>query len=99
MQRGLFGTAKQRILWKGVAFASGTIAAVAVRRAAAAVWRTSRHEDPPTEPAARDVPWRDALIWSASVAVGAAVARVVAQRTAAAAWNAATGSAPPIADD
>jgi hypothetical protein len=91
-----FDATKQRFLWKGIAFGSGAVAALGVRRAAAALWRTGRHEEPPTEPAGRDVRWRDAMIWAVSVGVGAAVARVVAERTAAAAWNAATGSAPPV---
>jgi hypothetical protein len=99
MKRGPIAASKQQILWKGVAFASGTAAAMGVRQAAAALWRAERHQEPPTQPAARNVRWRDALVWAASVAVGAAVARVIAERTAAAAWNAATGSAPPIAND
>jgi len=91
------GQAKQKFLWKAVALAAGSTATLGVRKAAAALWRIERHEDPPTQPAARDVPWRDALVWAVSVGVGAAVARVVAERGAAAAWNAATGDAPPIA--
>ena len=89
--------AKQKFLWKAVAFAAGSVATVAVRKGAAAVWRAERHEDPPTQAAANGVPWRDALVWAVSVGVGAAVARVVAERGAAAAWNVATGEAPPIA--
>jgi hypothetical protein len=87
----------QQILWRGIAFAAGSLATVGVRKAAAALWRAERHEDPPTQAAASGVPWRDALVWAVSVGVGAAVARVVAERGAAAAWNAATGEAPPIA--
>jgi hypothetical protein len=87
---------RQRLLWRGVAVISGVASAALVRQIAFAVWRTSRHDDPPTHPAARDVSWRDALIWTVSVAVGAAVARVVAERAAAAAWNVAVGSPPPI---
>jgi hypothetical protein len=85
----------QRILWRVTALAAGTASAAAVRALASAAWRTTRHEDPPSDPAARSVPWRDALIWAISVAVGAAVARVVAERGAATAWEAATGSPPP----
>ena len=84
-------------MWRAVAFASGTLAAAGVRRAAVGAWRTTQHEDPPENPVARDVGWRNALIWAMAVAVGAAVARVVAQRGAAAAWEAATGDPPPIA--
>jgi hypothetical protein len=99
MKRDPMSTSKQRLLWKGVALGSGTLAALGVRQGAAALWRAELHEEPPTQPAARDVRLRDALVWAASVAVGAAVARVIAERTAAAAWNAATGSAPPMAED
>ena len=96
----MFSKSKQQhILWQGVASLSGMVAALAVRRSATALWRSGRHEDPPTHPAARGVSWADALIWAASVAVGAAVARVVAERMAALAWTAATGSDPPITDD
>ena len=97
MKRNPSPTPIQRYTWQAVAALSGTAATMAVRRGAAALWRSGRHEDPPTHPAARDVSWRDALIWATSVAVGAAVARVVAERTAATAWKAATGDAPPIA--
>jgi hypothetical protein len=87
----------KRLAWQGVAIASGTLAAAAVRRAAVTTWRTTKHEDPPENPAGRDVSWTDALTWTIAVAVGAAVARVVAQRGAAAAWEKATGDPPPIA--
>ena len=77
---------------------SGTLAAMAVRRVAVMTWRSAQHRDPPENPAARDVGWREALIWTTSVAVGAAVARVVAERGAAAVWERATGDPPPIAE-
>jgi hypothetical protein len=86
-------------MWDVVAFASGAAAAAAFRWGMTAVWRASRHGDPPANPASRGVRWRDALVWSVSLAVGAAVSRVVAQRGAAAAWQAATGARPPGLDD
>jgi len=89
----------QRRLWEMFAFASGAAAAAVCRRGMAALWRVSRHQDPPENPATRGVRWRDALIWSISLGVGAAVSRLVAQRGAAAAWQAATGSQPPGLDD
>jgi Protein of unknown function (DUF4235) len=89
----------QRILWRLTALAAGTAAASAVRAIASLTWRTTRHEEPPANPAARGVKWRDALIWAISVAVGAAVARVVAERGAATAWEAATGAPPPGLDE
>ena len=86
----------KRLAWQGIAAASGTLAAIAVRRAAVTTWRSTKHEDPPENPASGDVGWREALAWATAVAVGAAVARVVAQRGAAAAWERATGDPPPI---
>jgi len=89
----------QRRLWEGFAFVSGAAAAAACRRAMTSLWRVSRHQDPPENPASRGVGWRDALIWSISLGVGAGVSRLVAARGAAAAWQAATGSRPPGLDD
>ena len=84
-------------LWSVVAALSGMVAATAVRRLAVTTWRTTKHEDPPENPVAGDVGWRDALTWAVALGVGAGVARVVAQRGAAAAWEVATGDPPPIA--
>src|SRR5947207_14058401 len=81
----------KRLAWLGGAAASGTLAAIAVRRAAVTTWRSTKHEDPPENPAARDVGWREALAWATAVAVGAAVARVVAQCGAASSCERATG--------
>jgi hypothetical protein len=89
----------ERRLWQLATLAAGAASALAVRRAATTMWRTTRHEDPPQHLAARGVGWGDAMIWAISVAVGAAVARVVAERGAAAAWTAATGSPPPEPED
>jgi hypothetical protein len=86
----------KRLAWQGVAIASGTLAAAAVRRVAVMTWRSTKHEDPPENPIAGDVTWPDALTWTIAVAIGAAVARVIAQRGAAAAWERATGDPPPI---
>jgi hypothetical protein len=89
----------ERRLWELVAFASGAAAAAACRSGMTALWRMRRDHDPPDNPAARGVRWRDALIWSISLGVGASVSRLVAQRGAAAAWQAATGSQPPGLDE
>jgi hypothetical protein len=87
------------LTWKVVAFASGAVAAAAVRRVAVMAWRSGRHEDPPVHPGSGGVRTREALVWAVSVAAGVAVARVVAERAAAAVWSAATGSSPPALDD
>jgi hypothetical protein len=93
------GDAFRYRVWKVTALGAGTGAALLARRTALAVWRTARHEEPPTDPAARGVSWGDAMAWTIAVAIGAAIARVVAQRGAAAAWTAATGNAPPTPPD
>ena len=62
----------KQLAWQGVAAASGTLAAMAVRRAAVTTWRTTKHEDPPENPVARDVSWPDAVTWAIAVAIGAA---------------------------
>ncbi len=85
-----------RRIWQLVATAAGMAAAASVRRLAVTTWRTTKHEDPPENPAARDVGWRDALTWAVAIGVGAGVARVVAQRGVAKAWERATGDPPPI---
>ena len=86
----------KQLAWQGVAIASGTLAAAVVRKVATTTWRTTKHEDPPADPAARDVSWPDALAWTIAVAVGAAVARLVAQRGAAVVWERATGEPVPV---
>jgi hypothetical protein len=89
----------KQLAWQGVAIVSGTLAATAVRRVAVTTWRTTKHEDPPENPVARDVSWPDALVWTIAVAVGAAVARLVAQRGAAVVWERATGEPIPVPAD
>jgi hypothetical protein len=89
----------KRRLWELSALVAGGVAAAACRKAMTALWRVSRHGDPPGNPASRHVRWRDALVWSISLGVGAAVSRLVAERGAAAAWQAAVGSRPPGLDE
>jgi hypothetical protein len=85
-----------RRIWQVLAAGAGMAAAAAVRRIAVTTWQAMRHEDPPENPAAGDVGWRDALTWAVAIGVGAGVARVVAQRGVAKAWERATGDPPPI---
>ena len=89
----------KQLAWRGVAAASGTLAAMAVRKLAVTTWRSTKHEDPPENPVARGVSWTDALAWAIAVAIGAAVARVIAERGAAAAWERATGEPIPLPTD
>jgi hypothetical protein len=92
-------TGVKRRLWELSALVSGMAAAAACRKLMTVLWRVSRNEDPPGNPAARHVRWRDALVWSISLGVGAGVSRLVAERGAAAAWEVAVGSRPPGLDE
>ena len=84
-----------RLTWKVVGLTAGLAAAAATRAALTAAWRTTKHDDPPANPAAPGTSWGEGLTWAASTGVALGVARLVAQRGAAAGWQAATGSLPP----
>lgn len=85
----------ERQVWKALSLAIGAATGFVVKQAATAAWRAARHgDDPPSSPAAKNVPLLEAMIWAASAALGAAIARVLAERGAARAWEAATGSPP-----
>lgn len=62
-------------------------AGVATKSALEALWQTTRDEEPPNNPAAPDVSWRDALIWGASVGAAMGVAKVLTRRGTTAAWR------------
>jgi hypothetical protein len=81
--------------WKLTALLFAVPAGIAARKAADAVWKTTRRSDPPANPAAPGTTWTEALIWAAVSGVVFAAARMVAARGAAATWRSLTGSLPP----
>ena len=85
----------QKLGWKIVGGLAGLLAATLTKKAITAVWRSTKHADPPSNPAAPDTSWPEAMTWAVSTGVALGVARLVAARGAAAGWEKATGSLPP----
>ncbi len=85
----------QKTTWMVVGAGSAMLAASAVQSVLDAGWRAVTDDEPPADPMARGVSWRDALIWAAASAAAVAVAQMLARRGAAAGWKVATGGGPP----
>ncbi len=84
-----------KVSWKIAGLAFTIPAGKAARRAVNTTWKSLRGTDPPTNPAAPDTTWSEALLWSAVSGVAFGVARMIAARGAAATWRSLTGSLPP----
>jgi hypothetical protein len=80
--------------WSLVALASGALAVVVVRQGLEAGWQRLRHEDPPQNPAARQVDWGSALAWTVATSVAIGVGRLLAHRGAAEGWRKVRGRYP-----
>jgi hypothetical protein len=85
----------KREVWVVVAAGAAALSSVLVRRGLDGAWRLARHEDPPDDPAAPDVDWKDAVLWTVATGVAIGLARLLARRGAAAGWHRLTGEAPP----
>lgn len=81
-------------VWNGVASAAAVGAVVATKPLIDGAWRAAFGSEPPGNPAAEDVSWRDAIVWALVTGAIVGVIRLVAQRLAAGAWQKATGSYP-----
>lgn len=68
--------------WTGVALAATTLAAVGLRKGLKQGWRELEGKDPPMDPAASDVSWREALLWAVMAGAAGGVGRVLARRGA-----------------
>jgi hypothetical protein len=77
----------QRGIWSAVSTATGLVAALAANSALKAGWRRARHEEPPVDPAAREVDWPQAMAWVALSALVIALAKLAAARGTAAGWE------------
>lgn len=80
-----------------MAVASGTTALTGalVNRSLDRAWRVAMDGDPPADPGARSVRWRDAILWTVATSVVIGLGRLLARRGAAAGWHAVTGEDPP----
>lgn len=79
---------------KLVGIGTGIVVRKVSDKALSAVWRKTKHQDPPTDPAAPGTPWAEALSWAAASGVAMAVARLLATRGTATAKMKITGKAP-----
>jgi hypothetical protein len=93
--RAQMGQTAEKTAWKAVATGSGLIAGLVVRKLIFAGWKAAKGTNPPTNPAARETQWSEALIWALATSIGVGIARLVASRGAAAGWEKATGALPP----
>ena len=87
--------AGRKVLWKVVAFSSGSVAALISHQVVKFGFEriTGRNETPdPTDP---DTPLALAVGWAVSIAVGVVVGRRVGQRLAEKGWEKAFNEPPP----
>ncbi|MDQ3178147.1 MAG: DUF4235 domain-containing protein [Actinomycetota bacterium] len=82
-------------LWNGIATTSAVTAVIAAKPVVERIWRATFRSEPPGNPAADEVQWRDALAWSVFTGAVVGVIRLVAQRGAASAWRKRRGMFPP----
>jgi Protein of unknown function (DUF4235) len=93
--RAQMGQTAEKTAWKVAATGAGVLAGVLTRKAIVAGWKAAKGTNPPTNPAARETQWSEALIWTVATSIGVGIARLVATRGAAGAWEKATGALPP----
>ena len=79
---------------KLVGIATGIVVRKVSDKALSAVWKKTKHTDPPADPASPGTPWTEALSWAAASGVAMAVARLLATRGTATAKMKLTGQAP-----
>lgn len=82
--------------WGLVAGTAGAFGAFVTRSGLETAWKLTMGDDPPKNPAARDVPWRDAILWTVATGVVIGLGRLIAERAAVSAWDRATGRMPPV---
>lgn len=75
---------------------AGTLGAFAVRSGLETAWKLAVHDDPPKNPAARDVPWRHAIMWTVATGMLIGLGRLLAERAAAGVWDRYQGRMPPL---
>jgi hypothetical protein len=86
----------RKYVWFAVATGAGALGAFLVRQGLNQAWKLAREEDPPENPAAWDVDWRDAVAWTLATGVVVGLGRLFALRGAAAGWHRLTGEHPPL---
>lgn len=70
-----------------VATGSALLAGALVKKALEAGWKTAKHEDPPKNPAANDVSWKDAIIWTLATGVVVGLTKLLVKKGTAEHWK------------
>jgi hypothetical protein len=86
----------ERQQWAVVGGLAGALGAFAMRNGLETAWKLAVGDDPPKNPAARDVPWRHAILWTVATGVLIGLGRMLAERAAAEAWDRYQGRTPPV---
>lgn len=89
----MLGMSKENV-WKAAVVGLAAVAGVAMRHAIKGTWKAARGSEPPENPAAPDVDWREAVAWSVASGVAVGLARLLARRSAAAWWEEREGHRP-----
>ena len=95
MPRKRKASRQDELIWMAVAAGAGMLATSFVRSGMRSGWRSLVGDDPPENPAARDITWKQALGWAVASGVAIGVANVLVQRSAAAGWERWRGELPP----
>jgi hypothetical protein len=81
-------------VWKGIASGAAVGGVVVTKPLVERCWRMVVGSDPPGNPAAEEVAWRDAIMWALVTGAVVGLIRLVSQRAAAGAWQKVRGSYP-----
>lgn len=73
----------ETVIAMGAAIAGGVLA----RQIIKAGWKGARGEEPPVNPASREVDWKDALLWGAASGALVGAMRILSRRTASSAYR------------
>ena len=68
--------------WKVLTFLAATGATFATHTLLKKAWFASTGTKPPTNPAARETQWTEALIWTAASSLAGGIAKLIAKRQA-----------------
>jgi hypothetical protein len=82
--------------WMLVAGGAAAFGGMLVTQGLNQAWRVIRKEEPPQDPTAWDVEWKDAIAWTVATGVMMGLGRLLARRGAAAGWHRITGERPPV---
>ena len=87
---------KQKAGWLLFVGGAAALGSFLTRQSLNQAWRLAYKEDPPQDPSAWDVEWKDAVVWTLATSVVVGMGRLLARRGAAAGWERLTGERPPI---